>query len=276
MNITYKSFFFLALISILSACDSSDSSNTTIATTPTPATLTATNLQDLSIAATESTKQAIASDSANFLAKTTNNIDSNKQITNKVKDIIFNKKSLGNLCIKGTYDDNIAQNNTSASGIITFTGCDIGGGITLEGTITFSGSSTSFTMVYNNLTITVLNEIQTLNATINCSTVNQETTCEIDTSITGIDGRTFKVNKITVSGNATNGYQVNATVIDPTHGTITVNANTMKFSCSAPNEGRPSSGNITFSSNGKTATIVFDSCSTYTATLDGVANSFTW
>ncbi len=276
MNFIYKSFFFLALISILSACDSNDNNNTAITNTPIPATLSATNLQDLSIAATESTKQAITSDSANFLAKATNGIDSNQQITNKIKEIIFKKQSLGNLCSNGTYDDTIVQNNTSASGIVTFTGCDIGGGITLEGTITFSGSSTLFTLVYNNLTITVLNEIQTLNATINCSTINQETTCSIDTSVTGIDGRTFKVNKITVSGSAANGYQVSATVIDPTHGIITVTANAMKFNCSAPNEGRPSSGNITFSSNGKTASVVFDNCSAYTATLDGVANSFTW
>jgi len=265
---------FLLTFVFLSACGGGGSSSTPA---PTAATLSSINAQDLSIAATESTKQAISSDSANFLAKSTSGIDSNKQIAEKVREIIFEAQSLGSICSDGgTYDDNIAQNSSSASGIITFTNCNIGGGITLEGTVTFTRTSTSFTMIYNNLTVTVIDEIQTINATIVCNTSNQPFTCSTNTTITGIDGRTYDVSKISVTGSITSGFSVSATVVDPTHGIITVTATAVKFDCTTPIAGRPSSGRITFTANGKTGTVSFDSCSAYTVTLDGVANSYTW
>jgi len=269
-----NNFLFLLTFVFLSACGGGSGSSTPA---PTAATLSATNVQDLSIAATESTKQAISSDRANFLAKTTSGIDSNKQIAEKVREIVFEAQTLGSICTSGgTYNDDISQNNTSASGIITFTNCNIGGGITLEGTVTFTSNSTSFTLIYNNLTVTVIDEIQTINATIVCNISSQPFTCNTSTTITGIDGRTYDVSKISVTGSTTSGFTVSATVVDPTHGIITVTATAVKFDCATPIEGRPSSGRITFTSNGKTGSIAFDSCSGYTVTLNGVANSYIW
>ncbi|VAW56367.1 hypothetical protein MNBD_GAMMA07-997 [hydrothermal vent metagenome] len=274
MKFINKALFLLTLSLSITACGGGSGSSTPA---PKAATLSTTNSQDLSIAATESAKQAITSDSANFLAKSTNKIDSNKAITSKVKEIVFEAQTLNSICTDGgSYNDTITGSGTTASGVITFTGCNIGGGIILEGTVTFTGNTTSFTIVYNNLTITVLNEIQTINATIICSTSDQVLTCNTNTAITGIDGRTFEVSKISVTGNSTTGFTVAATVVDPTHGIITISATAVKFDCTTPIEGRPSSGSITFTSNGKTGSVIFDSCSGYTVTLDGVSNVYTW
>lgn len=266
----YLNILYIAgLLSLISACSSSSGAG--------PAEITAANAQDLSIAATESTKQAVATDSANFLLKSSNSESPADIVINKVREIVFEAQTLGIICTGGgNYSDNISESGSSASGSITFNSCDVGDGVTINGSVTFSGNQNSFTISYNNLTITGFGETNTINATITCTNTSTSSSCTTNTSITGIDGRTYAVSEISVSGNSFSGYNVSASVTDPTHGKITINASNVAFNCTSPNAGRPSSGNITFSSNGKSGSVVFDSCSSYTVTVDNVANSYTW
>jgi len=259
----------IGLLAFISACSSSSGSS--------PADITSANANDLSIAATESTKQAVTTTSANFYLKSGTNQSPTDFVTNKIREIVFEAQSLGIICTGGgSYNDNISGTQTSASGSITFSNCDVGNGIIIDGSVTFSGSQTSFTITYNNLTITGFGETNTVNATITCTSTNSSFSCSTNTSITGIDGRTYAVSNISVSGSSFSGYNVSATVTDPTHGTISINATNVTFNCTSPNAGRPDSGSITFSSNGKSGTVTFDSCSSYTVTVDGVSNSYTW
>jgi len=265
----YLNILYMAgLLSLINACSSSDGAS--------PADITAANSQDLSIAATESTKQAVATDGANFLLKTGNE-NSTDVVINKVREIVFEAQSLGIICTGGgSYNDNISGSSSSASGNITFSSCDVGDGVIIDGSVTFRGNESNFTISYNNLTITGFGESNTINATITCTSTNSTFSCTTNTSITGIDGRNYAVSNISVSGNGFSGYNVSATVTDPTHGIITINASNVTFNCTAPNAGRPGSGSVTFSSNGKSGSVVFDSCSSYTVTVDGVATSYTW
>ncbi|MCW9046552.1 MAG: hypothetical protein OQK46_00625 [Gammaproteobacteria bacterium] len=271
MTFYKKLLFITGLVSLISAC-SSDSG-------PSAAIITADNVQDLSIAATESAKQSVTTNNANFYLKSSNSTSSSDMISEKVREIAFEATSIGTLSEicpgGGSYSDNISTTSSSASGSITFNACDTGDGV-ISGVVTFSGNDNSFTITYNNVTITAPGISETLNATISCTSTNTSFDCTTTTSITGIDGRTYSVSNVTVSGNSFSGYNVSATVVDPTHGTISINATSILFNCSAPNEGRPSSGSITFTSSGKSGSVVYDSCSSYTVTLDGVANSYNW
>jgi len=269
MTFYKKLLFIIGLASLISAC-SSDSG-------PSAATISADNIQDLSIAATESAKQSVTTNNANFLAKSSNTTSSSDIISDKVREIVFEAQTLGAICLGGgTYSDNISANNSSASGSITFTNCDTGDGVVINGVVTFSGNENNFTITYNNVTITGFGVSETLNATISCTTTNSSFDCTTTTSITGIDGRTYSVSNVSVSGNNSSGYNVTATVVDPTHGTITINASLIVFNCSAPNADRPSSGTITVTSGGQSGTVTFDSCSSYTVTFNGVANTYNW
>jgi len=276
MTFIKKSLYLLGLISFLTACSSSSDGGDKTAT------ITAENSKDLAIAATESTKQAITTDSANFFNKSSPDANSSNLIANKVREIAFEATSIGTIqeiCPGGgSYSDNInfSTASESASGTIIFDNCDTGEGFVISGSVTFSGSENSFTLTYTNLTYTGFGLSETLNATITCNTANQSFSCSTSTSITGIDGRTYGVSSVSVTGNDTSGYNVSATVVDPTHGTITVNATSVTFDCTSPNIGRPGSGSITFSSNGKSGSVTFDSCSSYTVTVDGVGNTYTW
>jgi len=276
MMLFKKSFYLLGLLSFLTACSGGGGGGVP------KATITAANSQDLSIAATESAIQAVNADSANFLAKISGNTSTNDLITSKIRDITFEATTLGPVSAicptGGSYSDNISAGTSSASGSITFVNCGIDVNITINGSVTFTSTQTTITMVYNNFTVTTPDGSETLTASMSCSLSNTTvTSCEItSTTVTGIDNRTYIVSNAKVSGDSNSGYSVSASVTDPTHGTITISATAITFNCTAPNADRPSSGTVSFSSNSKTGSVVFDSCSSYTVTLDGVADSYNW
>ena len=269
-----KSFYLLGLLSFLTACGGGGGGGVA------PATLSADNSQDLAIAATESAKQAVTADSANFLNKTSNTGNTTDLISSKVREIVFEATSLGPVPVicqfGGSYSDNITAGSSSGSGSITFSQCSIAEGITLTGTVTFSGNESRFTITYNNLSITAFGVTETVNASVSCSTSNSSFSCTASTSITGIDGRNYTVSNIKVTGDSNSGFNVNATVVDPDHGSISITATAVILDCTEATAGRPSSGTVTFTSSTRTGSVTFDSCNSYTVTLDGVANSYSW
>ena len=160
--------------------------------------------------------------------------------------------------------------SVSSATIVTYNNCNLGG-VTATGTATIVSSSSgdTFTITYNNFRMTIDGEETVLNATITC--VNLE--CTISSEFTDSSGKSYRVDNSSIAGNDSSGYSISATVYDSEYGDIEFTATAIKFDCS---NGFPSSGSISINDGTTTALVTFDSCSSYTITIDGVAESFTW
>ena len=270
----YKIILPILLSTLISACGGGGGSAPV-----SDADITTENAQKLSIAATESTRQAVNTDNTpdiNF--KSSPNQFDSKAFSEKLTQRIQQAIDLGPLCSDGSYSSNLNEN--TGNGSITFSNCEIiefEGTVVVSGTVTVSSTSNSLSVTYSNFTVTTNGVTETVNFSLICSNLQSENpSCSSSSSIVGIDGRNYSLSNISVTNNFDSSYDVTAEVIDPDYGRISINAQSVVFDCTAPNIGRPSSGNITFSSNGKSASVVFDSCTSYTVTVDGVANSYTW
>jgi len=180
--------------------------------------------------------------------------------------------SPGGLCLSGSYSDTLSQ---TENGTVTFNNCEFFAGTGTNGTVSVSASGSTITLSYTNFSIAFGGITETVSFAMTCTT-SGTISCSMNSSITGIDGRTYAISNVSVSGNSTSGYNATATVTDPDHGIISINASLVKFDCPAPNDGRPSTGTITFSSNGKSGSVTFTSCTNYTVTAEGVANPYSW
>lgn len=159
------------------------------------------------------------------------------------------------------------ESNNSAT-TITYNNCNIGG-IIATGTATIVTSGETITITYNNFRMVIDGEETVLNATITC--VNLD--CSISSEFTDSTGKSYRVNDSSISGNDSSGYNISATVYDSEYGDISFTATAIKFDCS---NGFPSSGSISISDGTTTAGVTFDSCTSYTITIDGVAESYSW
>ena len=260
---------------LLSACSSGSDSAAK------EADITADNAKDLAVAATESTKQAVASEAApssSFLPKTSGGQFDTKAFSNKIAQQVQTASNFSDICINGGLVDNF--NYSTNNGSITFNNCDVGSGTIINGTLTVTSNigsnSGTISIQYNNFTITYNGITETIDFSMDCTYNNQgDSSCTTSSTAMGIDGRTYTVKNIDVSGDDMSGYNMTAEVVDPDYGTISVNANAVKFDCAA---GTPSSGSITFSAGGKTGTVTFDSCSSFTVTIDdgAVSTTYNW
>ncbi len=253
---------------ILTGCGGSSSSPS----------ITADNVQSLSIAATEGASQSISSNKANlFNYKTSSDVSTSQAVDDFNKSLTENIYSPAFACINsptGQFTDNFG---TGPTGSYDFVQCEVTTGIVINGSVVISGSQSAFSLSYNNFTVKIGdNPAQEIDLSIDCEITNNTTSCTKSSSVLGIDNRTYTISNLSVSGDEVNGYNVTATVTDPDHGKIDINASDMYFNCSSPYEDRPSSGQITFSAGGKSATVVYNSCNSYTVTLDGVANIYSW
>jgi len=267
-----KIFFSIALFSLISACSSGGGS-----TPPKAADISADNAQKLSIAATESARQAVNTDTAGefnpFLSKSAPSSFNVEAFSEKLATQVQSATNLGPLCSSGIYS--LDFNDNTGKGSITFTNCAL---IESEGTVVFSGimtitiTETSLTFSYTDFTITYNGITETINFTLSCT----ESSCTSSSSINGIDGRKYTVSDISVTNNFDSSYDISAEVVDPEFGIISIDAQSIAFECTGILIDRPSSGTITFSSNGKSASVVFTNCNSYTVTVDGVADNYVW
>ena len=278
-------FFTLLTFIFITACSEDTSSNTTASSV-----ITSANAQDLAIAATEGTKQSVNTNSAKFLKTSATPFDTStlsKTIidqTQQATDIGSLPTLFDNLCNSGSSTPVTTIDNTGATIIsITFVDCDLSAtGAILNGVVTVTitaatNGDTNFNLIYNNFTVNYQGNIETINFSMQCNiTSTFQTSCTSSSNILGIDGRNYLISNISVSGDSSSGFNVSATVTDPDHGNISIKASNVLFDCAAPDAGRPSTGSIIFTSNGENATVIFDSCSTYTVTVNGVATSYTW
>jgi hypothetical protein len=260
-----------------------------------PATVTATNAEDIGSTATEGVTEAIQSEEAannNPFAIVITDTDSLSQAVNKIAKDIFNNigaielpvgvdlsaSELNNefgeqlFCGGSISVSNSLYNGSSSSGTITFHDLciDIGSGYgqaTMNGTVDVSSSSTSETITYRNVTVTVNGQTYTLNGTETCS-LNYPYDCTMSQDYVSNDGSTYRVSDVDVSGDSTSGYYVNAKFYHPNYGYVTITTTSpVLFNCS---NGYPSSGTVNFAGAGSSSgTITFRSdCSGYDGTYN--------
>ncbi|MEW8555538.1 MAG: hypothetical protein AB2605_17195 [Candidatus Thiodiazotropha sp.] len=177
-----------------------------------------------------------------------------------------------------------ADANTNADeteGTITFTNCAMsdmqGGTIVLDGIVEFSVNTGADTLSMDfNVTVSYLGESETINLTLACSNISTASlSCSIRSDFAGIDGRVYRIDDITVSGSEASGYYVSMTLYDPDHGRVDVTTSQpLTYDCA---NGVPGSGMLTLNGgSGTFALVSFDSCSSYTVTVDGVGTSYDW
>ena len=165
---------------------------------------------------------------------------------------------------------------------IIFTNCIIGS-IVMDGTVnvttSVSGSTTTITLNYTNFTVTYDGNTETFDLKATCtSTDNSDgtftTSCTFDSEALGIDGRTYTVSDISVSGDSISGYTVSATITDPDHGIVTITTTTpVTFNC--PN-GQPGAGVIVVSDGTNTMTVTYNDCDSFSIDFDGSTTTFFW
>lgn len=266
-----------SLISCGGGGGGSDDDGLTYSGNTSEAEVDSTNADKLAIAATGGSSQAIASEAAqdnsplrsspihakildhsSHMAKM---LSSSNRTANQIID--------PNPCTSGNID--VTSNSSGSSAEITYNNCVLDD-ITANGRVTYSQNSDgSFTFSYINFTVTYLGETHTLNMTAQC---DSSYNCTYLTDYEGPDGRTYRVEGATVSSTGSTSYTVSATVYDPDHGYITINANVTYGSCTG---GVPESGSITYTgSAGSSGSVVFNSCESFTVTVDGVGTEYFW
>jgi len=248
---------------------------------PSTATVDAANAKDLAVAGTEATKFATESgDVPLFKSSGTSSTFDVHEFSKQIAQNMYAVTDYSSFVCTGggSYLLNISDASTqsSFSGTATFTDCTFSEGlstIVINGTVSVSGTSSSMTITAN-LTVTTDGVAESASFRGTCSYSGSTVgACTYSASFTGIDGRTYSMNNISVSGDYFSGYSVSGTVTDPNHGVITISTTTpVTFNCP---DGRPDSGTIVLTGNG-TATVSYDSCASFTITLDGVGTSYNW
>lgn len=266
------------------------------------AAISADNIQKIAKTATEGATQSIseytASESNPFsLAIISSNFPSN-EINTTVSQIIKKVQDQGsNLVTAITIDASdfvgdpyycggsmtLPDNPSATSGSMTFNNfCyDFVGQMTMNGSITFSETATTLSVSYVNFTVTFEGQSFTINSSMSCTLdeFGWPITCTISSYFTGSDGSVYRIDNFSVYGDSISGFDVDATVFDPTYGSVTITTTSpILFGCSGP---QPSSGAISFAGSGGTSgSIIFDSCTSYTYTYDlgagPVSNTGTW
>ncbi|MES9990618.1 MAG: hypothetical protein ABW098_01600 [Candidatus Thiodiazotropha sp.] len=172
-------------------------------------------------------------------------------------------------------------NDAETQGNITFTNCAMsdmqGGTIVLDGVVEFSVNTGADTlsMVFH-VTVSYLGETETVNLTLGCSNISSASiSCTMTSDFTGIDGRVYRIDDISVSGSEASGFYVDMTFYDPDHGQVDViTSQPLTYGCA---NGVPGSGMLNLYGGSDTfATVSFDNCSSYTVTVDSVANTYNW
>ena len=260
------------------------------------ATVDSTNAKKLAIAATGGASQSIAADAAQesnpFLRSSGS--ASNSTIISTIAEHIKLSLTSGNrtvnaplgICSSGSADQNTTSNSsTEIAGNIVFSRCELIGvtGVELNGRVDFSAtiktsndgfvSISSLTMQFVKFRVTINGESETINMSLTCS--GEPLVCNLSSDYVGLDGRIYRVEDLTVSFNdSTLIYTIDATVFDPDHGFIAINASLAYGSCVG---GVPVSGSIVITGGGgSSSTVVFNNCDSFTVTFMLADTEYFW
>lgn len=172
-----------------------------------------------------------------------------------------------------TVDD--ASTESSGSGSIVYDNfCVAGlapdsGNLVVNGRVTFSYTSTTYTFTYHNVTLSYGGETHTINMTVSCNDVE----CTMSSDFQGSDGRTYRIAHISVAGDNTSGYAIEGRVYHPDHGYVEISASGISI-CDNGNIG---SGTIAVRDSTGTEALRLDfpgDCSTVVATRNGVSEIY--
>lgn len=254
--------------------------------------ITADNADDLSVAAAEATKTAIEAESSGgdtsnipTFFKSSGSAPLKDKLQTGIRYVTEDYSSY--ICTSGG-SATIDVNGDYTSGSFNFNNCN-DGLATFSGSVTFSGDvmgSGNISITYNNVVVTdnASGQSQTINGTITCtdggftcdySGLNMGGASLSNSDFSGDDGRNYSFQgDVTVTGDDTSGWNVDATVVDPDHGAITISAQNVTFgSCG---NGLPDGGTITVTGNGQTATVTFSGCTSFSVTYGGSTTTYNW
>ncbi len=245
---------------------------------PANATITDANKVDLAVTGTEAAKQAANGDKVPTNFKATRSraelLDLSASIAAKLsaktQDVAIPQP-----CSGGGTVDFVFTTSTSS---INYANCNEGG-VIFNGsaviTSTTAGDTTTVSIDYNNFTVNFNGEIESVDLSISCTTITgtPETNCTYNSTALGIDGRSYSVSNISVTGDEFSGYNISATATDPDHGNITIDASLVTFNCP---DGSPDSGSIVITAGSATATVTFINCDEFSILFEGAAETFMW
>lgn len=270
----------------------SDDEGITYTGSKSPASVDAGNAEELAIASAGGANQAIAADTANSAnpisprgsaAPRGNAVNSNlvSMIVEQLEILAISEnrtaQQLLPICDTGSAD--LDQNNDGTEGTILFTNCLVtgGNGASVSGTVTFtatiSGATlTSLNMRFINFRVTYQGETQIIDMTVSCG--GGPLVCTLFSDYVGVDGRVYRVVITVVTNTAGTSFDVDATVYDPDHGYVTIDASVNYNNCPG---GVPETGNITITGDAATtASVVFNDCDGFTVTQMGVPTDYFW
>lgn len=251
-----------------------------------PATVGAGNAEALAIASTGGANQAIAADTANNANPISPrgsaiNLNLVSIIAGQLELMAATESRTAQqplpICDTGFAD--LDQNIDGTEGTILFTNCLVtgGNGASVSGTVTFiatiSGATlTSLNMRFISFRVTYQGETQIIDMTVSCG--GGPLVCTLFSDYFGVDGRVYRVVITVVTNTAGTSFDVDATVYDPDHGYVTIDASVNYNNCPG---GVPETGNITITGDAATtASVVFNDCDGFTVTHMGVPTDYFW
>jgi hypothetical protein len=181
------------------------------------------------------------------------------------------------ICTTGSAS--VTLDDSGTSGTVDYKECTIGYGdynVTFDGAVTFRITESTFIYTFDSVTVTSnFNLSASISGDLSCTfSAGADYHCSysFNTSYAGID---YSIDNTAISGDPAGGYTVSYEMSSSTYGTISVaTTSPITFNCS---NGHPDSGSVIFTGvNGSSGSVTFDSCTSYTLTVDGVSNSYTW
>lgn len=148
--------------------------------------------------------------------------------------------------------------------------------LTMTGALVFTETASTITVQFTNFNVIfptasgTANE--TFNATISCDTsfIN----CSLSTDFVGLDGVTYRLSNVSVTGTAASGYTVSATFFHATHGSVSISTNVAISygTCGI----YPDNGEIVLTGGSGAITVTFNGDCTYSVNgFDGGSNPIT-
>lgn len=280
---------FTTLLSLSACGGGSEESNqrtapeaVTFSGNETESTISTSTVQPLAIASAEGTIQIIRLvnipleivgfgipnfDTSNILDTIT---DAFTDLTEFLSDVDL--ESLGSDGIEVSCDSGTATTeNSGLNGSIVYNECSTGG-VTLTGSLSYSISTLNqtYTMAYEDVSV-ITEDGETLSfadLSMQCTVSG----CTYASDFTGFTGQIYRLENAYTYGTNSSGYTASGRIYDANLGYVDFDATNFTY-C---DNGYPSSGNITFSSDNDTGTMTIDSCTSYTVTYGGNSEPYTW
>jgi hypothetical protein len=275
INYLFLCFFVVSATACSSSGGGDSDSNQVLA-----ARINSGNAEQLGTASTEAAKQAVQNQTATALGFRSSGKPSIDTISSDLSKSFAGRTANAPApftCVTGSV---VEVTNPDGSATVTFTMCDVGFGLVLDGIVnassSVSGNTTTVDLEYIDFTISFGLDVITIDMEASCTTDNttMETSCTFP-NVVGFDGRIYSFSEVTVSGDDFSGYTVSATIVDPDHGSFSiVTTNPILFGC--VNE-QPISGGIQFTDGaGVLVTVTFNDCASFTVSYSGTSEIYFW